>query len=70
MPFKKYDVIQISEVEKLIFPVTKGNTIKYKYLFNIINEVHLSIGHGDRNRMEYEIKIQFINVTRESIMIY
>lgn len=29
MLLKKYDVIQISEAEKLIFPVTKGNTIKY-----------------------------------------
>lgn len=30
---KKYDTIQISEEEKLIFPVTKGNTIKY-YVHN------------------------------------
>lgn len=37
---KKYNMIQISE-EKLIFPVTKNNTIKYyahnEQLFNIIN---------------------------------
>lgn len=68
---KKYDVIQISEEEKLIVPVTEGNTIKYYVqLFNIIHEVHLSIGHGGRNRMENGINMKFKNLTREYIMLY
>lgn len=56
-------MIQRSEEEKLIVPVTENNTIKFyvhnEKLFNIINEVHLSIGHGVRNRIKYEISIKF-----------
>lgn len=47
--------------DKLIMPIVleSNNCIKlYAYnenLFNIINEIHLSIGHGGKNRTEYEI---------------
>jgi len=56
---KKYDVITVSNVEKLIVPVSEGNDFKYyifnEELFNIINYTHLTIGHVGRNRMEYEL---------------
>jgi len=62
---KKYDVIQISEEEKWIVP-----GVHNEQLFNILQEVHLSIGHGGRNRMKYEINMKFKNITRKSIMLY
>jgi len=71
---KKYDVITLSDVEKLIVPVSKGNDFKYyvfnEELFNVIHDIHLTIGHGGRNRMEYELNKKYKNITRESIMLY
>jgi len=48
---KKYDVITVSDMEKLIVPVSnEGNDLKYyvltEELFNIIHDTHLTIGHG------------------------
>jgi len=63
-------------MEKLIVPVSnEGNDLKWYYvfneeLFNIIHDTHLIIGHGGRNRMEYELNKKYKNITRESIMLY
>lgn len=61
-------------MEKLIVPVSKGNGFKYyvfnEELFNVIYDAHLTIGHGERNRMEYELNKKYKNITRESIMLY
>jgi hypothetical protein len=72
---KKYDVMTVLGDEKLIMPIAaEGNCVKlYAYnegLFNILHEIHLSIGHGGRNRMEYEINKKFKNITRETITSY
>uniref|UniRef100_A0A2H8TQZ8 KRAB-A domain-containing protein 2 n=1 Tax=Melanaphis sacchari TaxID=742174 RepID=A0A2H8TQZ8_9HEMI len=72
---KKYDVMTVQGEEKLIMPITaEGNCVKlYAFneeLFEIVHEIHLSIGHGGRNRMEYEINKKFKNITRETIMSY
>lgn len=72
---KKYDVITVSDMEKLIVPVSnEGNDFKYyvfkEELFNIIHDTHSTIGHGGRNRMEYELNKKYKNITRESIMLY
>jgi len=62
-------------MEKLIVPVSnEGNDLKYhvfiEELFNIIHDTHLTIGHGGRNHMEYELNKKYKNITRESIMLY
>lgn len=33
-------------------------------------EMHLSIGHGSRNRTEYEINKKYKNILRKIIMCY
>jgi hypothetical protein len=47
---KKYDVINISGIEKLVVPVSEGNLIKYyvynEQLFQLLNEIHISVVHG------------------------
>ena len=53
---KRYDVVQIGQVEKMIFPVAEGNFslqhyVQIEELFNVIHEVHASIGHGSRGSM-------------------
>jgi len=54
--------------------VSEGNDFKFyvfnEELFNINNDTHLTIGHGGRNRMEYELNKKYKNITRESIMLY
>ena len=48
---KWYDVVQIGNTVKLIYPVVEGSSsIKYyvqrKDIFDVINDTHLAIGHG------------------------
>ena len=72
---KRYDIVQIGNVEQLIYPVAEGSTsIKYyvqiEDIFNVIHEAHFSIGHGGRNRMVKETGTKYKNNTGERIMIY
>ena len=53
---KQYDVVQIGNTVKLIYPVAEGSSsIKYyvqkEDIFDVIHYAHLAIGHGGRNRM-------------------
>ncbi|XP_026814091.1 LOW QUALITY PROTEIN: KRAB-A domain-containing protein 2-like [Rhopalosiphum maidis] len=66
--------MNVSNIEKLIVPVTDPNAIKY-YVYNeefykIIHDVHLQTGHEGRNRMEHELNAKYKNITRECLMIY
>jgi hypothetical protein len=67
-------VLKVSDVNKLIVPVSENNEIKYyahnEELFDIIHNIHLSIGNGGRNRMEYEVNTKYKNITRDMIMLY
>lgn len=60
--FIKWRLVEnfISEIEKLILPISTGSLIKYyvnnEQLFQILNETHIvSVKHGGRNRIEYEL---------------
>ena len=53
---KRYDVVQIGNTVKLIYPVAEGSSSKKYYvqkedIFDIIHDTHLAIGHSGRNRM-------------------
>jgi len=65
---KKYDVLKVAVINKLIVPLSDNNEIKYyvhnEELFDVIHNIHLSIGHGGRNRMENEV-IQSIKISPE-----
>lgn len=70
---QRYDTISVNEQKKLIKPISSGNDkivyyIKNEDLFEVLWNTHSSIGHGSRNRMEYECKKLYCNVTRECIM--
>ena len=56
---KRYDVVQIGNTVKLIYPVAEGSSsIKYyvqkEDIFDVIHDAHLAIGHGRQNRMVKE----------------
>jgi hypothetical protein len=71
---KKYDVLKISDVNKLIVPVSENNEVIYyvhnEELFDVIYKVHLSIGHGERNRMKHEVNTKYKNIIKDMIMLY
>ena len=58
--FLKYDFINISNCEKLIKPLgnEEENVLYYvtnEELFGILQETYVSVGHGERDRMIYEV---------------
>ena len=68
---KRYDVAQIGNTVKLIYPVAEGSSsIKYyvqkEDIFDVIHDVHLAIGHGGRNQTIKEIQTKYKNITAES----
>lgn len=72
---KRYDIVTVGDVHKLIYPINESSaTIKYYIhndeIYNTIHEVHISISHGGRNRMQKELQSKYKNITRESIMLY
>lgn len=71
---KRYNIITVSNFEKLIVPVTEPNTIKYhvynEELYKIIHDVHLQTNRGGRNRMEFELNAKYKNITKVCLIIY
>ena len=53
---KWYDVVQIGNTVKLIYPVVDGSSsikcyVEKEDIFDVIHDAHLAIGHGGRNQM-------------------
>jgi hypothetical protein len=67
----KFEIVNIGGWEKLIAPIKKGSTnlldyVKNEEVYDILNEIHLNIGHGGKNRMMAEIK----NLIQEVALTY
>jgi hypothetical protein len=72
---KRFDILKVSDEEKLIVPLKPGETnIQYYVtndeLFNILSETHIRTGHGGRTRMLKELQVRYKNITYEVIMLY
>ena len=72
---KRYDVVQIGNTVKFIYPVAeRSSLIKYyvekEDIFDVMHDAHLAIGHGGRSRMIKETQTKYKNITTESIMFY
>ena len=72
---KKYDVLRVMGLDKLIRPVESENGevkyfVKTSELFGVLHEIHLSLGHKGRDAMEHEIKRKYVNVTQNDINLY
>ncbi|XP_057657392.1 KRAB-A domain-containing protein 2-like [Diorhabda carinulata] len=71
---RRYDIIEVSGITKLIHPVTDQENIKYyvfdEELFGVLNEAHISTGHGGRDRMIEQLKGKFQNVTTKDILLF
>lgn len=72
---KRYDVLVVQNKNNLIFPVkSEVNRVLYYVkdsdLFDILHSVHVSIGHGGRDRMLKELSSRYKNVTRKDAEIF
>lgn len=72
---KRFDIVTIDGEEKLIFPLSLDNTnfmfyIMNDHVYDVLHDVHLSIGHGGKHRMNTAVKKKYKNITQESILIY
>ena len=72
---RRYDIMELGGIEKLIFPVNgEDQSVQYyvhvEEIFDIINDTHMEIGHGGRTRMIKELQKKYRNITTEQIMIY
>ena len=69
-----YDVVQIGNTLKLIYPVAKGNSsIKYyvrkEDVFGVIHDAHRAISHCGRSRMMKETQAKYKNIAAKSFML-
>ena len=67
--------MQISNIDKQIYPVVEGNTTIRHYvtkeeIFDILNEARTNTGHGGRNRMFKEAQKKYKNIAQEHISLY
>lgn len=72
---RKYDIITLNGQERLIKSISNNSENVHYYvsndeLFDILHDSHIAIGHGGRDRMVYELKTKYSNITKETIMIY
>uniref|UniRef100_A0A2S2PPZ4 KRAB-A domain-containing protein 2 n=1 Tax=Schizaphis graminum TaxID=13262 RepID=A0A2S2PPZ4_SCHGA len=71
---QRYDVIEVQGNEKLICPMKENSDIIFyvhnEELYDILLNIHLSIGHGGRDRMMYELKKKYKNITQSNVKIF
>lgn len=71
---RRYDVIEIDGVTKLISPLSEGGTFKYfltdEDLFEVFNEAHIITCHGGRDRMVKYLKSKYQNITYKDVSIF
>ena len=65
---KRFDVITVSDRKRLIVPPEKKNEeiiffVSQDEIFDILLATHVNCGHGGRNRMEYELKKKYKNIS-------
>ena len=72
---KKYDLLNVGSVEKLISPMSENTTtvkyfVKLSDIYDILNETHIRVGHGGRNRMRKEVGLKYKNISIECVQIF
>lgn len=71
----RFDVAKMGGVERLVVPRADRNAplVHYVYedeVFDILEQIHLSLLHGGRTRMLKKIQATYKNITREIVEIY
>ncbi|KAH1002152.1 hypothetical protein HUJ04_008267 [Dendroctonus ponderosae] len=68
---KHYDVLSVQGLEKLIVPLKKDSYYVHDdELFNTFQELHLTTGHGGRDRMMNRTKEKYKNIVSTDILLF
>lgn len=73
---KRYDILKVSGLLKLILPLSKSVNDNVKYyvhngeLFDILKKSHLETSHGGLHKMHISLKNEYANITRPVIQIF
>ncbi|XP_031332774.1 KRAB-A domain-containing protein 2-like [Photinus pyralis] len=71
---KRFSVIDIGGVKKLVAARERNENIKYYLtvdeLYDVIDAAHVAVGHGGRDRMLAETSKKYANITKEEIQLY
>jgi hypothetical protein len=72
---KRYQILICGDVEKLIRKKKdEGDDVVYfahnDDIFDIIKRVHVSTGHGGRDKMMKVLSVKYANITREVVEMY
>src|SRR5438132_6945162 len=71
---KRYRILLCGDVEKLIINGKADGDVVYfahnDYLFDIIKRVHVTSGHGGRDKMMKVLSVKYANITREVVELY
>lgn len=70
----RFDTVHSNGSDRLIKPIGEDKKLRFyvskEDLFEVINEIHVSSGHGGRNRTKYDANEKYANITKEAIMVY
>lgn len=72
---KRYDLIKVGGLDKLIYPISESKEFIRFYItndemFDILHTTHQSISHGGKRRMMIQLQKNYKNITSEAIMLY
>ena len=72
---KKYNVLLVNNDTKLIYPVKNNDNnilfyTKESDVFDKLQDVYQSLGHGGRDRILYELNSKLKNNTRSEVDLY
>lgn len=71
----KFEILQCGDVEKLIKKRETDNDTPVYYVtiedtFDIIKRIHISTGHGGRDRMIKELQVKYANILRDTVELF
>jgi hypothetical protein len=71
---RRFDILTVGDNEKLVVPLNESNDILYyltiEEMYDIIDSVHKSIGHGGMNKMYKELSKKYKNITQEVVKLF
>lgn len=73
---KRYDILTVGTITKLIVPLHRSNNNEVKYfvhndeIFDILKTAHIETGHGGLHKVHEVVKYKYANISREIIRLF
>ncbi|KRZ01635.1 KRAB-A domain-containing protein 2, partial [Trichinella zimbabwensis] len=65
-----FKILCLNNTERLLDARSGRYFISVEEMFDVIHDVHLTTGHGGRDRILYEVKKKYANVTRLAVKTF